>query len=358
MTSVLSTLRRYAKLQLEPGSMTLAEQADACLHGLRKAEALRDKLGMEAGSTLDEVMEHAVATLAIETPLGVTCTVMAASVDKAIGAQPVISPKSDETKTMLKAAIDKCLLFDTMTEAQRNVVIDVMVAVNVAKGDAVIKQGDELSGGSGDNFYVVGEGTFDIHRVREGETTPELVQQRAAGDIFGELALMYNVPRQATVTCTSDGALLWALRRQTFQEIQHSQALDSIHTLNETLQAIEKIRHQVYAVELKQYAASPTGRLDEPGKYFVVAYDDANEIAGYVSITAPPNKPRLSKQVDPADYAACVESLGPDASIYEIRSLTLLSAWRGWRPLAKDPHAPPDAPVSRDHLISTNPGWG
>ena len=161
--------------------------------------------------------------------------------DKAIGAQPVISPKSDETKTMLKAAIDKCLLFDTMTEAQRNVVIDVMVAVNVAKGDAVIKQGDELSGGSGDNFYVVGEGTFDIHRVREGETTPELVQQRAAGDIFGELALMYNVPRQATVTCTSDGALLWALRRQTFQEIQHSQALDSIHTLNETLQAIEML---------------------------------------------------------------------------------------------------------------------
>ena len=82
---------------------------------------------------------------------------------------------------------------------------------------------------------------------------------------------------------------------------------------------------QVYAVELKQYAASPTGRLDEPGKFFVVAYDDANEIAGYVSITAPPNKPRLSKQVDSSDYAACVESLGPDASIYEFRSLTLLA---------------------------------
>ena len=97
----------------------------------------------------------------------------------------------------------------------------------------------------------------------------------------------------------------------------------------DTLQKIEKIRHQVYADELKQYAASPTGRLDEPGRFFVIAYDDANEIAGYVSITAPPNKPRLSKQVDPSDYAACVESLGPDASIYEIRSLTLLSAWRG-----------------------------
>ena len=42
-----------------------------------------------------------------------------------------------------------------------------------------------------------------------------------------------------------EGALLWALRRQTFQEIQHSQALDSIHTLNETLQAIEMLSQAI-----------------------------------------------------------------------------------------------------------------
>jgi len=36
----------------------------------------------------------------------------------------------------------------------------------------------------------------------------------------------------------------------------------------------------------------------------------------------------------------------------------VLSAWRGWRPLAKDPHAAPGAPVSRDHIISKNPDTG
>ena len=36
----------------------------------------------------------------------------------------------------------------------------------------------------------------------------------------------------------------------------------------------------------------------------------------------------------------------------------MLSAWRGWRPLAADPHAPPGAPVSRDHVISENPETG
>jgi glycerol-3-phosphate dehydrogenase len=42
----------------------------------------------------------------------------------------------------------------------------------------------------------------------------------------------------------------------------------------------------------------------------------------------------------------------------QVRRCDVLSAWCGWRPLAKDPHAPPNAPVSRDHLISTNPDTG
>jgi glycerol-3-phosphate dehydrogenase len=36
----------------------------------------------------------------------------------------------------------------------------------------------------------------------------------------------------------------------------------------------------------------------------------------------------------------------------------VLSAWRGWRPLAADPNLPPGAPVSRDHVISENPESG
>jgi glycerol-3-phosphate dehydrogenase len=42
----------------------------------------------------------------------------------------------------------------------------------------------------------------------------------------------------------------------------------------------------------------------------------------------------------------------------EVRRSDVLSAWRGWRPLAVDPHAPPGAPESRDHVISENPETG
>ena len=42
----------------------------------------------------------------------------------------------------------------------------------------------------------------------------------------------------------------------------------------------------------------------------------------------------------------------------KVRRADVLSAWQGFRPLASDPNAPPGAPVSRDHVISTNPKDG
>ena len=42
----------------------------------------------------------------------------------------------------------------------------------------------------------------------------------------------------------------------------------------------------------------------------------------------------------------------------KVRRSDVLSAWRGWRPLAADPHAPPGGQVSRDHVISKNPDSG
>ena len=51
----------------------------------------------------------------------------------------------------------------------------------------------------------------------------------------------------------------------------------------------------------------------------------------------------------------CKTYLSPDL---EVRRSDVMSAWQGWRPLAADPHAPPDAPVSRDHIISENTETG
>jgi len=46
------------------------------------------------------------------------------------------------------------------------------------------------------------------------------------------------------------------------------------------------------------------------------------------------------------------------SSDLKVRRADVQSAWQGYRPLAKDPHLPPGQPVSRDHIISTNPTTG
>lgn len=71
------------------------------------------------------------------------------------------------------------------------------VEVPVAAGTEVIRQGDP-----GDRFYAVADGAFDV--VMSG------VHMRTAerGGSFGEVALLADVPRTATVTATRPGHLL------------------------------------------------------------------------------------------------------------------------------------------------------
>jgi len=89
-----------------------------------------------------------------------------------------------------------------------------------AKGIKVITQGDE-----GDYFYVVEKGSFVVYVNKSGSLQPgpdglgEEVATIQPGGSFGELALMYNAPRAATVVSAEGGCTLWALDRITFRRI-------------------------------------------------------------------------------------------------------------------------------------------
>lgn len=47
-----------------------------------------------------------------------------------------------------------------------------------------------------------------------------IVAEYSEGDSFGELALLYNSPRAATVTC-KEGGRVWALERKRFRYVRH-----------------------------------------------------------------------------------------------------------------------------------------
>ncbi|KAL0023027.1 hypothetical protein WJX79_001295 [Trebouxia sp. C0005] len=98
--------------------------------------------------------------------------------------------KSMDAEEGIRAAMQHCFLFTAVCGA---------------------REGEE-----GDNFYVIESGQFKATKV-DGNNEKLLFTYRGEG-AFGELALMYNCPRAATVMAESHG-VVWGMERCTFRSI-------------------------------------------------------------------------------------------------------------------------------------------
>ena len=119
----------------------------------------------------------------------------------------VVHPKSEQEREYLHKVVAQIFIFRSLEQKQLERVLDAMFSRDVVNGDVIIEQGDD-----GDNFYIIETGVYDIH-----------VNKNKVGSYdnkgsFGELALMYNMPRAATIIATTKGKL-WALDRLTFKRI-------------------------------------------------------------------------------------------------------------------------------------------
>ncbi|KAJ5104007.1 cAMP-dependent protein kinase regulatory subunit [Penicillium argentinense] len=134
---------------------------------------------------------------------------------------PPHHPKTDDQLARLKTAVSSNFLFSHLDDEQFKTVLDALVEKPIpAKDIKVISQGD-----AGDYFYIVEKGNFDIYIHSSGSVQPgpdglgNKVASTGPGGSFGELALMYNAPRAATVISTEAKSTLWALDRITFRRI-------------------------------------------------------------------------------------------------------------------------------------------
>ena len=129
-------------------------------------------------------------------------------------------PKTPEQLKRLREAVAHNFLFSHLDDEQTAQVLGALQERKVpAKDVRVIVQGD-----AGDYFYVVESGNFDIYVSKTGRVEPgpdgmgAKVAASGPGSSFGELALMYNAPRAATVVST-EPSILWQLDRVTFRRI-------------------------------------------------------------------------------------------------------------------------------------------
>ncbi len=85
--------------------------------------------------------------------------------------------------------------------------------VAVSHGEAVCRQGD-----ASDGLYVVANGRFDVYVSSEGADGETLVGSLKPGDAFGEMGLLADESRSATVRSHGSGEVLW-LERTKFNEL-------------------------------------------------------------------------------------------------------------------------------------------
>uniref|UniRef100_A0A665X9N6 cAMP-dependent protein kinase type II-alpha regulatory subunit n=1 Tax=Echeneis naucrates TaxID=173247 RepID=A0A665X9N6_ECHNA len=116
-------------------------------------------------------------------------------------------PKSPQSKELIKEAILDNDFMKNLELSQIQEIVDCMYPVEYGKDSCIIKEGDV-----GSLVYVMEDGKVEVTKESLKLCT------MGPGKVFGELAILYNCTRTATVK-TLTNVKLWAIDRQCFQTI-------------------------------------------------------------------------------------------------------------------------------------------
>ena len=106
-------------------------------------------------------------------------------------------------------------LFSYLPPSRMRAVIGRFEASSYGPGDMIFNQGDP-----GDRVYMVKEGQVEIERMEEGKTA--FTKTLGRGDWFGEIALVRNMPRTASVKSISQSTLLSLSKKDFYETMQNS----------------------------------------------------------------------------------------------------------------------------------------
>lgn len=124
---------------------------------------------------------------------------------------PPVHAKSAFDEAAIRRSVRRNLLFANISEETLQILVDAMKYVSVAKGTDVILQGDT----GGDLFYILDSGVCQV--LLHGRVFGE-IDGTSERNFFGELALLYDSPRAATIRALTD-AECWSLDRVTFKRV-------------------------------------------------------------------------------------------------------------------------------------------
>jgi len=176
----------------------------------------------------------------------------------------LVEPKSQDELDALEQAVKANFLFEGLCDEQRQRLLHVMSCVDVPAGSVIIRQGDPSEA-----CYILREGVLDVyvsadedprrasgagerHSVlRQGtnrvESQPNYgvhVLKYEAGTTvhpcFGELALIHNQPRAATVIARTD-ARVWSIQSSTYKRLLRQEQEAGLHRALTEIDALKNM---------------------------------------------------------------------------------------------------------------------
>lgn len=122
-------------------------------------------------------------------------------------------------------AVNKVEAFGPLSVAAANQLASALVSSQAAAGDVIFRQGD-----AAEDMFLIRSGVF------EAAVDGKRIRTMHGGDHFGEIALLFEAPRTATVRCQEAGTL-WRLNREDFLR-----AMTGNTTTKEAMKAIANQR--------------------------------------------------------------------------------------------------------------------
>lgn len=137
-----------------------------------------------------------------------------------------------------------------------------MKEVRVEPGEMVINQGDD-----GDELYFVFQGSLECYKLYPGNSTPTHLLTYTPGMSFGELSLLYNTPRAASIKA-KEPSVLYSLDRECFNNIVKESAIKKREKYDSFLSDVELLQ------ELEPYERSKlcdclNSQTYSPGQYII-----------------------------------------------------------------------------------------
>lgn len=122
--------------------------------------------------------------------------------------------KSPEEYKFIKEALLENVMFTNLPKATLDRLIDAFEWTTVSKDQVVVKQGELCEG---DYVYMIGDGKCTV--IVDGKVVPEPYGTLKPKAIFGELGVLYNQTRSATITGKSDSVSLFRVNGETFKAV-------------------------------------------------------------------------------------------------------------------------------------------